>query len=590
MRARVKAGLLADYAKIKGCVFPGLLVLVAVLIASTIVLSWVPPVSRDALAHHLTVPKLYLQHGALYEIPTVAYSYYPMNLDLLYMIPLYFGNDMAPKLIHFLFALLTAWLIFGYLKSRTDRNWAMVGVIFFLSLPIIVKLSITVYVDLGLLYFSTASMMSLFKWNADRDRLKFLILSAVCCGLALGTKYNGLIVLLILTLSVPLMFMRNAEDQPNLKNPSGKDTASIRPIKALGLGALFFGVALLTFSPWMIRNYVWKTNPVYPLYDHVFNPSRARSPNGNNVNHELEPAAKPRQTPERTPNRGGHLNLRKVLYGESWWEIGLLPVRIFFQGEDDNPKYFDGKLNPFLFCLPFFAFMGFSSNARSLQTEKIILLLFSVSFVFVAFSQASIRIRYIAPVIAPLVMLAILGFQELAAVLASRLKSLHRWTAAGCIVLLTGSLFAYNGVYIRQQFKIVKPFSYLSGAVSRDEYIAGYRPEYAIYQYANRSLPADAKILGLFLGNRLYYSEREVIFGIELFKEIIYQADSEDMLLDRLNEKGFTHLVIRYDLFNRWHKRQLNDNKEQMLKQFFVGQLRHLLSKDGYGIFELRLK
>lgn len=151
-------GLLSD------CLNGVLLGLLALLIVSIIILACVPPVSRDALTHHLIVPKLYLQHGSIYEIPTVAYSYYPMNLDLLYMIPLYFGNDIAPKLIHFIFALLTAWLIFRYLRKRLGVDWALVGALFFLSLPIIVKLSITVYVDLGLIFFSTASIMSLFKW------------------------------------------------------------------------------------------------------------------------------------------------------------------------------------------------------------------------------------------------------------------------------------------------------------------------------------------------------------------------------------------------------------------------------------------
>ena len=70
--------------------------------------------------------------------------------------------------------------------------WALVGGLFFLSLPIIVKLSITVYVDLGLIFFSTASILSLLKWIESRYQSKFLILSATCCGLALGTKYNGL--------------------------------------------------------------------------------------------------------------------------------------------------------------------------------------------------------------------------------------------------------------------------------------------------------------------------------------------------------------------------------------------------------------
>jgi len=129
--------------------------LLTLLIASIVILSWVPPVSRDALTHHLAVPKLYLKQGGIYEIPSIKFSYYPMNLDLLYMVPLYFGNDIIPKFIHFVFALLTAGLIYSYLRKRLGSAWGLLGALFFLSLPIIVKLSITVYVDLGLVFFLT---------------------------------------------------------------------------------------------------------------------------------------------------------------------------------------------------------------------------------------------------------------------------------------------------------------------------------------------------------------------------------------------------------------------------------------------------
>ena len=60
------------------------------LIVSISILAAVPPVDRDALTHHLAVPKLYLQNGAMIEIPWIPFSYYPMNLDMLYLIPLYF--------------------------------------------------------------------------------------------------------------------------------------------------------------------------------------------------------------------------------------------------------------------------------------------------------------------------------------------------------------------------------------------------------------------------------------------------------------------------------------------------------------------
>ena len=128
--------------------------LLGLLIASILVMAAVPPVSRDALTHHLAVPKLWLESGSMSEIPTVVFSYYPMNLDLLYLIPLYFGNDIIPKYIHFAFALLTAWLIFVFLKDRTAKtHYGLLGALLFLSLPVILKLSITVYGDLGLVFF-----------------------------------------------------------------------------------------------------------------------------------------------------------------------------------------------------------------------------------------------------------------------------------------------------------------------------------------------------------------------------------------------------------------------------------------------------
>ena len=132
----------------------------------------------------------------------MTFSYYPPNLDLLYLIPLYFGNDIIPKFIHFAFALLTAWLIFRYLKTRINTVYALAGALFFLSLPVIVKLSITVYVDLGLIFFSTWALIYLLKWLENDFKFHYLVISAVSCGFALGTKYNGLITFFLLALFV----------------------------------------------------------------------------------------------------------------------------------------------------------------------------------------------------------------------------------------------------------------------------------------------------------------------------------------------------------------------------------------------------
>ena len=136
------------------------LLLIVGMIIVVVLMASVPPVSRDALVHHLAVAKLYLLHGGIYEIPSLDFSYFPMNLELLYMIPLSLGNDIIPKYMHFLFGLATAGLIFFYLKKRINTIYGLCGSLFFLSIPVIVKLSITVYVDLGLIFFQRPQFFS----------------------------------------------------------------------------------------------------------------------------------------------------------------------------------------------------------------------------------------------------------------------------------------------------------------------------------------------------------------------------------------------------------------------------------------------
>ena len=238
--------------------------LILSIVISIGILGYVPPVDRDSLTHHLYVPKLYLKHGGIYEIPAVEFSYFPMNLDLLYTVVLYFGSDILPKYLHFAFALLTAWLIFRYLKYRLNTLYALFGVLLFLSIPIIVKLSITAYVDLGLIFFSLFSIIYLHKWVENNFQLRYLVISAVGCGMGLGTKYNGLITLFLLTLLVPFSYARLSSRGKN---------SFLRP---LGYCAVYLCVSLIVFSPWMIRNIVWKQNPVYPLYDSWFHPEASK--------------------------------------------------------------------------------------------------------------------------------------------------------------------------------------------------------------------------------------------------------------------------------------------------------------------------
>ena len=222
-----------------------------------------------------------------------------------------------------------------------------------------------------------------------------------------------------------------------------------------------------------------------------------------------------------------------------------------------------------------------------LRTEKKILAVFIILYIIYAFLQIDMRIRYITPIIPPAIILSVFGLHNFADALASRWKDTSDWLPNVCILLVVGVLLGMNAVYIFKQFNEVKPFHYLSGGISRDEYIAEYRPEYSVIQYANQTLPKSSKILALFLGNRGYYSDREIIFGNETFKEVVKSSQSPGNIKDELMKIGVSHLFIRYDLFNFWAQKQFTTSEKEILAAFFEKDLFKLQSQAGYGLFKL---
>jgi hypothetical protein len=543
-----------------GCITLGLVI-------SIVLLASVPPVSRDALTHHLVVPKLYLQHGKMVELPDIAFSYYPMNLDLLYMLPLYFGNDIVPKFIHFLFALMTAGLLFGFLKKRFGTPYALTGALMFLSTPVIVKLSITVYVDLGLVFFSTAALIYLFKWMEAKFPIRYLTLSAVFCGLALGTKYNGLVTFFLLTIFVPFIYLRSQPDRHRLQG------------KAAGCAAIYALTALLVFAPWMIRNAYWTGNPIFPLYHKVFSTSPA--PQQNPVPEELQQEIK-----ERT-DHWNHFAVRRIIFKESWIEIASIPFRIFYQGQDDNPKYFDGKLNPFLLFLPIFAFFPRREETVQAKNEKNLLLAFIILFMLISFFRTSIRIRYIVPVLPALIILSTAGIHRLMGLLRTGLTPLLRRCGTVTLSAAMLLLFGMNAAYLADQFRVVDPIGYLSGKVGRETYITRYRPEYPVMKFANEHLAGDAKILGLYLGNRRYYSDKEVEFGENFLSRTVILSASADGVRNALVGSGFTHVMVNIDLVRRWVS-TLNSREQTVFAEFYNRDLTVLNKNLPFVLYELK--
>ncbi len=513
----------------------------------------VPPISRDALVHHLAIPKLYLQHEKIFEIPSLDFSYYPMNVDLLYLGPLYLGNDILPKLIHFLFGLATCFLLYRHLAARLPHWLAISGPLLFLSTPVIARLSTTAYVDLGLTLFSFSSIILCLRWiNRDNNiGLWILFLAGCCAGLAAGTKYSGILVILILCCLLPLFTPRQ---------PHQRQFSQLYP------ALVFFIGALLTFSPWLIRNSLWTGNPLFPLFQSIFNPGDAA---GLYAHHSpiLE---------------------RKLAFNESLIETILLPVRMFFQGQDNNPQFFDGRLNPFLLFLPIAAFICRPSNPQH-GRERLFLGVFSLLFILLALGQGVARVRYLAPALPCLAILSMYGLNNLTTIIRDRNWPLVRnFLPVACLLTALG----LNALYLHKLWFEVDPLPYLRGTVSRDEYITQRWPEYQVVHYANQHLTQDDRILAVFLGNRGYYFDIPHEFDLRNGKSqliaLINSSTSGEEIAHQLQRQGITHLLIWHNLLDVEISR-LSLQEQKIFSSFRTNNLIELFHFQQHALYRVKI-
>src|SRR3989449_591293 len=210
------------------------------ILAVEIVLGLLPPTSRDELTHHLAIPRLYANAGRIIEVPIAPYAYYPMLLDMLYTPWVYWGFDFVPKWIHALFGFLTGLLLYAYLGGRMNAVYGLLGFFFFVSTPVIARLSHWGYIDLGITFYTTASLLCLLRWREERQALRWLGMAALSLGFVLATKPNGLVAGLLIS----LLFLMVIVKPPR------------KSLIEMGYElVLFGGLVLLPFLPWILKNW-----------------------------------------------------------------------------------------------------------------------------------------------------------------------------------------------------------------------------------------------------------------------------------------------------------------------------------------------
>ncbi|MEK7813275.1 MAG: glycosyltransferase family 39 protein, partial [Candidatus Desantisbacteria bacterium] len=228
--------------------------LLAVILFLLIILVLVPTMTYDAMVYHLAVPARYIQAHRIHYIPYICFSNYSMNMEMLFTIGLLLGNDTLAKFIHLMFGLLSGAGIFCLAKRYFGQETAGLSLLIFFSIPLACFIMVQPFNDLGLVFYEIMAVYAFVNWitteqKGQKTGQKWLFMSALMCGFAIGVKYTGGICTVILIIGVVWEGIWSRH--------------GFRYI-ITNLSLLMI-IPLILNLPWFIRSFIYTGNPVYPM-------------------------------------------------------------------------------------------------------------------------------------------------------------------------------------------------------------------------------------------------------------------------------------------------------------------------------------
>lgn len=508
-----------------------LLAFAALCVAALAILDLVPPIARDELTHHLAMPELYVRAGRIVEVPFADQAYYPMLLEMLYTPIVARGWEISAKYLHLGFGVASSALLLAYLHDRGHRALAVLSAVLLLTTPTVAVLAASAYVDLGLLFYTMVAVLAVLRWS-ETQRPSYFILSALGAGCAASVKYNGMLLIPLLGLFVLLVARERGT------------------VAAMGLAIAFGLISLGPLLPWLIKNAAETGNPIFPL----FNDAIGGRPLPDQPSIDV-------------------FTKRRLLYGESWLEIALTPIRLFVTGREGDPVRFDGVFNPlYLFAFAVSLLPAAERRERWLAGLAAVLL-FTVVFL------STLRSRYAISVLVPLAVLVPSAVNV----------GLKRWRTATVAAIAIALLF--NAWHLVMFWTSVDPLAYLSGRESRSEFITRFIPEYPIVEKANEMLPTAARVDLEFLGSRGYYWASsytyDTYFSGTTLRDAIQESTTGDDVATKLRAKGITHLAAASGLLLRFLRDNLTEIEYKCWEDFAREHLRPVYDHQGFGLYEI---
>jgi hypothetical protein len=214
------------------------------------------PNGYDVVEYHLQVPREWYELGRITPLTHNVFSYFPMNVETHYLLAMQlrggpWAGQFLAQFMHVAMTGLTVLAVYAVARAPSESKvLSILAALLVGVLPWSTLLAPVAYVEGGLLLFGTLSVGWFFiacKQERQSDAPRSSILAGAFAGFACGVKLTA-VPMIVIALPLVALLMR----------------CSWRVI------AMFLVVAMLTLSPWLVRNFVWAHNPVFPEATSIF--------------------------------------------------------------------------------------------------------------------------------------------------------------------------------------------------------------------------------------------------------------------------------------------------------------------------------
>jgi len=484
----------------------------ALVAVPTLLLPLYPPTAFDSTMYHLPYARLFLTHHGLVPAPLLRYPVFPQLQDLLFSLALMIDGDALAALFSTVSFLLLALLLYGWTRERFTRRAGGFATALWLGNPVAFWVSTNALVDVGLVFFATASVYALSRCRQTHHD-GWLVVAGACAGFAAATKYHGLFFVAVLIGAALYLAWRG------------------RRLRPLFLTILVCGAVAL---PWYARIFHHTGNPFFPLFEAAFGDSAWSF-------RFIRSAPRPEPLPADSSWLSRILYVPTILalkVAQRCWGRSQALLSLSWspsaRWEQPWPIRF---WPPLLLALPAAALLAWKT-ARAAP-----LLLLAIAYFFFWFGSAP-DTRYLLPA-APLLCLVFGAALDRGLVwLGPRL----RWDRAITVGLMALALLPSLGLAaVLCQRRGALPTT----PANRERFLAAHLKPYRALAYLNRRCGSSYRVYALHAENMVYFARGELVgdwIGPYRFGRIIPKLGDTRALDRELRALGANFLLVRSDV------------------------------------------